>query len=109
MLPIGGGPDAIRKGLRPYREVFRRAKGFAGVSRDVTGVSVSPNKRLQGSHAEQVGEAQKPTRRTRHEAVWEAGREAENLLPRPRARIAPEHQKLRREVLALGSCPKYGY
>ena len=72
-------------------------------------MSVSPNTTLQGIHAEQVGEAQKPARRTRHEAVWEAGREAENLLPRPRARIAPEHQKLRREVLALGSCPKYGY
>jgi hypothetical protein len=74
MLPIGGVPDPIRKGLQPYRDVFRRAKGCADVSRDVTELSVSPNKRLQGIDAEQVGEAHKPMRRTRHEAVGEAGR-----------------------------------
>jgi hypothetical protein len=80
MLPIGGVPDPMRKGLRPYRDVFRRAKGFADVSRSVTGVSVSPNTTLQGIDAEQVGEAHKPTRRTRHEAVCEAGRRSRQPL-----------------------------
>jgi hypothetical protein len=30
MLPIVGVPDTMRKGLRPYRDLFRRAKGCAG-------------------------------------------------------------------------------
>ena len=34
MLPIGGVPDPIRKGLQPYRDLIRRAKGLADVSRD---------------------------------------------------------------------------
>jgi hypothetical protein len=70
----------MRKGLRPYRDVFRRAKGGTYVSRDVTGLSVSPHTTLPGIDAEQVGEAQKPTRRARHEAVWEAGRRSRQPL-----------------------------
>ena len=50
MLPMVGVPDTIRKGLRPYRDLFRRAEGVAHVSRYITGLSVSPNKTLQGSY-----------------------------------------------------------
>jgi hypothetical protein len=101
MLPVVGVPATSRKGLRPYRDLFRRAEGFEHVSRYVTGLSVSPNKTLQGIYAQQVWGEHKPRRRTMHEAVFEAGWEAEQLLPRHRALIAPEHQKRGREVISL--------
>jgi len=101
MLPIVGVPETIRKGLRPYRDLFRRAEGFEHVSRYVTGLIVSPNKTLQGIYANQVWEEDKPTRRTMHEAVFEAGWEAEQLLPRHRTLIAPEHRQRGREVISL--------
>jgi hypothetical protein len=96
-----GVPATIRKGLRPYRDLFRRAEGFEHVSRYVTGLIVSPNKTLQGIYAQQVGEEDKPTRRTMHEAVFEAGWQAEALLPRHRRLIAPEHRGRGREVISL--------
>jgi hypothetical protein len=101
MLPMVGVPDRIRKGLRPYRDLFRRAEGFEYVSRYITGLIVSPNKTLQGIYAQQVWEEHKPTRRTMHEAVFEAGWEAEELLPRHRTLIAPEHRGRGREVISL--------
>jgi hypothetical protein len=48
-----------------------------------------------------VWEDHKPTRRAMHEAVFEAGWEAEELLPRHRTLIAPEHRKRGREVISL--------
>jgi len=48
-----------------------------------------------------VWEGDKPSRRARHEAGFEAGWEAEELLPRHRAVIAPEHQGRGREVSSL--------
>ena len=57
MLPMVGVPETVRKGLRPYRDLFRRAEGFEYVSRYVTGLIVSPNKTLQGIYANQVWEA----------------------------------------------------
>ena len=101
MLPMVGVPETTRKGLRPYRDLFRRAEGFEYVSRYVTGLIVSPNKTLQGIYANQVWEGHKPTRRTMHEAVFEAGWEAEELLPRHRTLIAPEHRHRGREVISL--------
>ena len=101
MLPMVGVPATIRKGLRPYRDLFRRAEGFEYVSRYVTGLIVSPNKTLQGIYAQQVWEEDKPTRRTMHEAVFEAGWKAEELLPRHRRLIAPEHRGHGREVISL--------
>jgi hypothetical protein len=101
MLPMVGVPETIRKGLRPYRDLFRRAEGFEYVSRYVTGLIVSPNKTLQGIYANQVWEERQPTRRTMHEAVFEAGWEAEELLPRHRTLIAPEHRGCGREVISL--------
>ena len=101
MLPIVGVPATIRKGLRPYRDLFRRDEGFEYVSRYVTGLIVSPKKTLQGIYAQQVWGEDKPTRRTMHEAVFEAGWQAEELLPRHRKLIAPEHRGRGREVISL--------
>lgn len=101
MLPMGEVPATIRKGLRPYRDLFRREEGFEYVSRYVTGLIVSPSKTLQGIYADQVWEGDKPSRRAMHEAVFEAGWEAEELLPRHRGLIAPEHRGRGREVISV--------
>lgn len=101
MLPMVGVPDTIRKGLRPYRDLFRRADGFEHVSRYVPGLIVSPNKTLQGIYADQVGEEHEPSRRVMHEAVFEAVWDAEEVLPRHRRMIASEHQGRGREVISL--------
>src|SRR4030095_14073014 len=101
MLPMVEVPETVRKGLRPYRDLFRRAEGFEHVSRYVTGLIISPNKTLQGIYADQVWEEHKPRRRVMHEAVFEAGWDAEELLPRHRRVIAPEHQGRGREVMSL--------
>ena len=71
------------------------------MSRYVTGVLVSPNKTLQGIYANQVWPEKKPSRRAMHEAVFEADWNAEELLPRHRALIAPEHRNRGREVISL--------
>jgi len=101
MLPIVGGPKTIQRGLLPYRKLFGRAEGFEHVSRYVTGLILSVNKTLQGIYDEQVWEGDKPSRRAMHEAVFEAGWDADGLLPRHRAVIAPEHQGRGREVICL--------
>src|SRR5262245_40215122 len=101
MLPIVEVPETIRKGLRPYRDLFRRTEGFEYVSRYVSGLLVSPNKTLQGIYAQQVWEGEKPSRRAMHEAVFEAGWKADELLPRHRVLIAPEHRGRGREVISL--------
>jgi len=67
----------------------------------VTGLLVNPNKTLQGIYANQVWPEKKPSRRAMHEAVFEADWNAEELLPRHRARIAPEHRNRGREVISL--------
>jgi hypothetical protein len=101
MLPMVEVPETVRKGLRPYRDLFRRAEGFEHISRYVTGLIVSPNKTLQGIYADQVWEGHKPSRRVMHEAVFEAGWQADELLPRHRTLIAPEHRGRGREVISL--------
>jgi hypothetical protein len=101
MLPMVGVPETVRKGLRPYRDLFRRAEGFEYVSRYVTGLLVNPNKTLQGIYATQVWPEKKPSRRAMHEAVFEAEWKAEEILPRHRALIAPEHRGCGREVISL--------
>jgi hypothetical protein len=57
----------------------------------VTGLIVSPNKTSQGIYAAQVWEGSKPGYRAMHEAVFEAGWDAEELVLRHRELIAPEH------------------
>ena len=71
------------------------------MSRYVTGLLVSPNTTLQGIYAQQVWPEQKPSRRAMPEAVFEAEWNAEELLPRHRALIAPEHRSRGREVISL--------
>jgi hypothetical protein len=101
MLPVVGVPQTVQGQMRPYRELFRRSEGFEYVSRYVTGLLVSPNKTLQGIYANQVWAENKPGYRAMHEAVFEAGWEAEELLPRHRKLIAPEHCGRGREVISL--------
>jgi hypothetical protein len=101
MLPVVGVPKTVQRLMRPYRELFRRSEGFEYVSRYITGLLVSPNKTLQGIYAAQVWEGNKPGYRAMHEAVFEAGWDAEELLPRHRRLIAPEHRNRGREVISL--------
>ena len=101
MLAIVGVPKTIQRGMLPYRKLFGRVEGFEHVSRYVTGLILSANKTLQGIYDGQVWEGDKPSRRAMHEAVFEAGWDAEGLLPRHRAVIAPEHQGRGREVICL--------
>ncbi|MBV9482338.1 MAG: hypothetical protein JO249_16540 [Acidobacteria bacterium] len=102
MLPIIGVPETIRRGLTPYRPLFCRDEGFEHVSRYVTGLMLSPNKTLQGIYNVQVwGEAEKPSRRAMHEAVFEAGWDADGLLPLHRQVVAPAPRGRGREVLSL--------
>ena len=101
MLPVVGVPQTVQHQMRPYRDLFRRSEGFEYVSRYITGLLVSPNKALQGIHATQVWEENKPSYRAMHEAVFEAGWDAEELLPRHRRLIAPEHRHRGREVISL--------
>ena len=101
MLPVVGVPKSVQHQRRPYRDLFRRSEGFEYVSRYVTGLLVSPNKTSQGIYATQVWEGKNPGYRARHEAVFEAGWDAEELLPRHRRLIAPEHCGRGREVISL--------
>ena len=102
MVPLVGVPETIRRGLAPYREVFCRADGFEHISRYVTGLLLSPNKTLQGISHVQVWEPDAPrSRRAMHEAVFEAGWEAEALMPRHREVVAGAHRGRGREVISL--------
>src|SRR4249920_1656289 len=101
MLPVVGIPKTVQRQMRPYRDLFRRSEGFEYVSRYVTGLLVSPNKTSQGIYAQQVWEGEGPSYRAMHEAVFEAGWDAEELLPRHRRLIAAEHRNRGREVISL--------
>lgn len=102
MFPLVGVPQTIRDGLAPYRDIFCREAGFDHVSRYVTGLLLSPNKTLQGIYAAQVWEPGAACqRRAMHEAVFEAGWDADGLMPRHRAVIAAAHRHQGREVISL--------
>jgi hypothetical protein len=101
MLPVVEVPKTVQQQMCPYRDLFRRSEGFEYVSRYVTGLLVSPNKTLQGRYANQVWEENRPGYRAMHEAVFEAGWNADELLPRHRRLIASEHQNRGREVISL--------
>lgn len=101
MLPMCGVPETVRRGLAPYRELFCREAGFEHVSRYVTGLILSPNKTLQGIYDLQVWGDDQPSRRAMHTAVFEAGWDAEGLMPQHRAIVAPEHRGRGREVISL--------
>jgi hypothetical protein len=102
MLPMVGVPETIRQGMAPYREVFCRVEGFDHVSRYVTGLLLSPHKTLQGIHDGQVWEPGAPrSRRAMHEAVFEAGWDADALLPHHREVVAGAYPGRGREVVSL--------
>jgi hypothetical protein len=101
MLPVVGVPQTVQRQMRPYRDLFRRSEGFEYVSRYVTGLLVSPNKTSQGIYAAQVWDGDGPSYRAMHEAVVEARWKAEELLPRHRRLIVPEHRNRGREVIAV--------
>jgi hypothetical protein len=85
-----------------YRDLFCREAGFDHVSRYVTGLILSPNKTLQGFYDLRVwATEQAPSRRAMHEAVLEAGWDAERLMPCHRAVIAPAYRGRGRAVLSL--------
>ena len=68
----------------------------------MTGLILSPNKTLQGIYHVQVWEPDTPrSRRAMHEAVFEAGWEAEALMPRHREVVAGAHRGCGREVISL--------
>src|SRR5499427_11109755 len=101
MLPICGVPATIQQGRAPYRDLFCRDEGCAHISRYITGLILSSNKTLQGIYDVQVWDAESPSRRAMHAAVFEAQWDAEVLMPRHRAVVAQEHGRQGREVISL--------
>src|SRR5262252_7368456 len=101
MLPICGLPATIQQGLAPYRDLFCRDEGFAHISRSITGLLLSPNKTVQGIYDLHVWDAESPSRRAMHAAVFEAQWNAEALMPRHRAVVAQAHGRRGREVIRL--------
>jgi len=101
MLPICGVPATIQQGLAPYRDLFCRDEGFAHISRYITGLILSPNKTLQGIYDLQVWDAESPSRRAMHAAVFEAQWDAAALMPRHRAVVAQDHGRRGHEVISL--------
>lgn len=101
VLPIVSVPGTIRSGMAAYRELFVREEGFEHVSRYVTGLVLSPNKTLEGIHDIQVYEEGKASRRAMHEAVFEAGWDAEGLMGKHREVVGKDHQGRGREVVSL--------
>ena len=68
--PSVGVPPTIAKFLCQYRELFGREKGFDQVGRYISGLLLSPNKTLEGIHAQQIWEEGKAVkRRAMHTAV----------------------------------------
>ena len=103
MLPLVKIPQTLVQTLQPYRAVFCRSAGFAQVSRYLTGLLLSPNKTLQGIHAQWVWpEGEAVGRRAMHAAVFEsAGWDGESLMQQHRQVVAPAHRGRGRAVLSL--------
>ena len=93
MLPLVSIPQTLQKHMQSYRAVFCRNSGFAQVSRYLTGLLLSPNKTLQGIHAQWVWpEGEGVQRRAMHAAVFEsAGWNCEDLMHQHRQVVAPAH------------------
>jgi hypothetical protein len=94
MFPIIEIPAVVSDVCKQDREVFCRAEGVEWVSRDVTGLLVSPKKTGQGIYDLQVfpDRDQPPSRRARHEAVFEAGWDCERLAQEHRQVLAPDYR-----------------
>ena len=102
MIPLVGVPKSIGEYLEQYREVFKRKKGFEIVSRFITGLILSPNKTLESIHSQQFwSEGEGIKRRAMHHAVFEAGWDSEEIMPKHREIIASEHRGKGKEVISL--------
>jgi hypothetical protein len=102
MIPLVGVPKSIAEYLEKYRELFQRQKGFEIVSRYITGLILSPNKTLEGIHKEQFwSEGKGVKRRAMHHAVYEAGWDSEQIMPKHREIIASDHKGKGEEVISL--------
>ncbi len=102
MLPLTAVPTTIAQGMKTYRQVFCRDEGFEHVSRYVSGLILSPNKTLQGIHAQQVWpEGEEVSRRAMHAAVFEAGWSADELIKTHRQVVAVDHRGRGREVISV--------
>jgi hypothetical protein len=101
MLAIICVPEIIAKGMECFRKVFCRAEGFEPVCRFITGLSLSPNKTLQGIYDLPVWEGEAPSRRAMHEAVFESGWDLAALLKGHRTEVAQAYQGRGRPVISL--------
>src|SRR5690349_21858315 len=102
MLPLTGVPPTVAREMKAYREVFCRDEGFEHVSRYVSGLILSPNKTLQGIHAQQVWpEGEEVSRRAMHAAVFEAGWSEDELMETHRQVVAADHRGRGREVISV--------
>ena len=103
MFPILEIPSTVNQVLSQYRDVFCRDEGFEWVSRYITGLLVSPNKTLQGIYDLQVfpDREQPPSRRAMHEAIFEAGWDADQLMRQHRQSIAADYRRPGRVVISL--------
>jgi hypothetical protein len=102
MIPLVGVPKSIGEYLEPYRELFKRQKGFETVSRFITGLILSPNKTLESIHSQQFWlEGKGIKRRAMHHAVFEAEWDSEGIMPKHREILASEHKGKGEEVISL--------
>ena len=102
MFPIIAVPESIQEGMLPYRSVFCRQEGFESVSRFVTGLIISPNKTLQGIYdLQNWGPDGGPSRRSMHEAVFEAPWDDEELMQRHRTVVAQAQNGGGRQIISL--------
>ena len=102
MLPITQIPSSIWKGLQDCRELFCRDAGFEHIGRYITGLIVSPDKTLQGIHDMQVWpEDKQVSSRAMHEAVFEAGRQSDELMPRHRKQVSTKYKGKGRYTISI--------
>ncbi len=101
MLRFVGVPPTIAEQLGKYRDLFCRAAGYEHVSRYVSGLLLSENKTLQGIYGQWIQTEDSASRPCMHAAVFEAGWQSGELMPRHRAVVAKEHRGRGREVISL--------
>ena len=103
MLPIVSVPESMAQNLRSYRAIFSREEGFAWMSRDVTGLLVSPNKTVQGIYDLWVWPAREeaPSRRAMHASLFESGGSSDALMGHPRQELGGIYRPGGRSVVSL--------
>jgi hypothetical protein len=79
-----------------------RQKGFEQVCRYISGLLLSPNKTLEGIHAQQIWEeGDKVNRRGMHAVVFEAPWNSEGLMPQHREVVAADHRGKGKDVIGI--------